>query len=69
MRCMPGVTYTALGDTTVVGSVPHGLEALVGAVLAHGAHPDAVLQLDAPDLERLEELGDGAPILCAQGGA
>jgi hypothetical protein len=66
---MPEITYTALNHTTVVGSVPHGLEALMGTVLAHGAHPDAVLHLDAPDLERLEELGDGAAILCAQGGA
>ena len=42
--------------------VPGRLEALVGAVLAHGANPDAVGQLDATDLNGSEELGERAAL-------
>lgn len=48
---------------TIVGVVPHGMETIDCAVLAHGAHEDAVGHLDAADAERREDLGDGLSIL------
>lgn len=51
-------TYTTLSHATIVSNVPRRVEALVGAVLAHGADPDAIGQLDPADLERREELRD-----------
>lgn len=53
-----GTTYTALSHATNVGDVPRRVEALVSAILAHGAHPDTVRQFHAADLEWREELGD-----------
>lgn len=41
-----------------MSDVPGRVETLMGAILAHGAHPDAVRHLNAPDLQRREELGD-----------
>ena len=65
-------TYASQEHAAEVGSVPWGVEALVGAVLAHWAHPDAVLEFYAADLERGEELGDGLVVWlgvdgCARG--
>jgi hypothetical protein len=40
-----------------MSGVPHGVEALVGAVLAHGADHDAVLHCHAAYLEWSEQLG------------
>lgn len=39
--------------------MPGRLETLLGAVLAHGADPDAVGHLDSSDPERGEEFGEG----------
>jgi len=42
--------------------MPGGMETLVRAVLAHGADHDAVLHLDAADLERGEQLRHGLAV-------
>lgn len=55
-------THTTLEHAAVVGGMPRSMETLMCAVLAHRAHPDAVRQLDAPDLERLKEFWDGTAI-------
>ena len=60
-------THTTLEHATVVSGMPRSVETLMCAVLAHGAHPDAIRQFNAPYLQRLKELRDGSAIARAQG--
>ncbi len=56
------MTYTALDDAANMSDVPRRVEALVRAVLAHWAHPNAVRESHSANLEGTEKLGDGLAI-------
>lgn len=53
------VTYSTLDDASQMSDMPRSMETFMRRVLTQGTQHDTVLELDTPDLERLEQLGDG----------
>lgn len=64
-----GESSTALNDAAHVRDVPHGIVTVLGGVLTERREHDAIMQRQASELERLEQLSHALLAIGDEGGA